>query len=75
MSPALQEDSLPAEPQGKARNSEVGSLSLLPGISLTQGSNRGLLRCRQTLYQLSYQVACLDDSRKKSALFYVHKFL
>ena len=25
--------------------------------------------------QLSYQVACLDDSRKKSALFYVHTFL
>ena len=33
----------------------VGSLSLLQGIFLTQESNWGLLRCRQILYQLSYQ--------------------
>ena len=26
-----------------------------PGIFLTQGSNLGLLHCRQVLYQLSYQ--------------------
>ena len=31
-SPALQADSLPAEPQGKAKNTGVGSLSLLQGI-------------------------------------------
>ena len=33
----------------------VGSLSLLQGIFPTQGLNQGLLNCRWTLYQLSYQ--------------------
>ena len=32
----------------------MGGLSLLPGIFLTQESNRGLLRGRQILYHLSY---------------------
>ena len=54
-SPAMQVDSLPAEPQGKPKNTGVSSLSLLQWIFLTQESNRGLLHCRQTLYQLSYQ--------------------
>ena len=54
-SPALQVDSLPAEPQGEHKNSGVGSLSLLQGIFLIQESNQGLLHCRQILYQLSYQ--------------------
>ena len=54
-SPALQEDSLPAKPQGKLKNAGVGSLSLLRGIFPTQESNWGLLHCRQILYQLSYQ--------------------
>ena len=35
-SPALQVDSLPAEPQGKPKNTGVGSLSLLQLIFLTQ---------------------------------------
>ena len=52
-SPALQEDSL--EPQGKPKNTGVGSLYLLQGIFPTQESNWGLLHCRQILYQLSYQ--------------------
>ena len=52
-SPVLQVDSLPAEPQGKPRNTGVGSLSLLQQIFLTQESNWGLLRCMQILYQLS----------------------
>ena len=51
----LQEDSLPAEPQGKPGNTGVGSLSLLQGIFLTQELNWGLLHCRRILYQLSYQ--------------------
>ena len=54
-SPTLQADSLPAEPQGKPKNTGVGSLSLLQWIFPTQESNWGLLHCRQTLYQLSYQ--------------------
>ena len=50
---SLQADSLPAEPQGKPKNTGVGSLSFLQGIFPTQESNRGLLRCRQILYQLA----------------------
>ena len=53
--PALQVDSLPAEPQGKPKNPGVGSLSLLQEVFSTQESNWGLLHCRQILYQLSYQ--------------------
>ena len=52
---ALQEDSLPAQPQGKPRNTGVGSLSLLQWIFPTRESNQGLLHCRGILYQLSYQ--------------------
>ena len=51
----LQMDSLLFEPPGKPKNIGVGSLSLLQGIFLTQGSNQGLLHCRRILYQLSYQ--------------------
>ena len=54
-SPTLQADSLRAEPQGKPKNVGVGSLSLLQGIFPTQELNRGLLHCRQILYQLSFQ--------------------
>ena len=35
--------------------SGMGSLSLLQGIFPTQGSNPGLLHCRQILYQLGHQ--------------------
>ena len=54
-SPTLQADSLPAEPQGKPKNTGMGSLSLLQGIFWTQESNRGLLHYRRILYQGSYQ--------------------
>ena len=37
------------------QNIGVGCLSLLQGIFPTQGSNPGLLHCRQILYQLSHQ--------------------
>ena len=53
--PALQADSLPAEPQGMPKNTGVSSLSLLQQIFLTQESNWGVMHCRQILYQLSYQ--------------------
>ena len=59
-SPTLQADSLPAEPQGKPKNTGVGSLSLLQWIFLTQESNWGLLHCRWILYQLSYQGSLLN---------------
>ena len=54
-SPALQEDSSTAEPQGKSRNTRVGNLFLLQGIFPTQELNQSFLHCRQILYQLSYQ--------------------
>ena len=54
-SSTLQVDSFPAEPQGKPKNTGVGSLCLLQWIFPTQESNQGLLHCRRILYQLSYQ--------------------
>ena len=54
-SPALQADSLPAKPQGKTKNTGVGSLSLVQWIFPIQELNRGLLHLRRILYQLSYQ--------------------
>ena len=54
-SPAVEADSLPAEPPGKPKNTGVGSRSLLQGVFPTQGSNPGLPDCRQILYQLSHQ--------------------
>ena len=33
----------------------MGSRSLLQGVFLVQGSNLGLLHCRQILYHLSHQ--------------------
>ena len=54
-SPALQVDSLPAEPQGKSKNTGLGSLYLLQWIFTTQELNQGLLHFRWILYQLSYQ--------------------
>ena len=54
-SPSLQADSLPVEPQGKPKNTGMGSLPLLQWIFLTQELNWGLLHCRQILCQLSYQ--------------------
>ena len=46
---------LPAEPQGKPKNTGVGSLSLLQHVFPTEELNWGLLCCRQILYQLNYQ--------------------
>ena len=50
-SPTLQADSLPVEPQGKPKNTGVGSLSLLQRTFPTQESNWGLLHCRCMSYQ------------------------
>ena len=61
-SPTLQAVSLPAEPQGKPKNTGVGSLSLLQWIFPTQESNWGLLHCRQILYQLKYQESPIDTT-------------
>ena len=50
----IADDSLPAEPPGKPKNTGVGSLSLLQQIFLTQELNQGLLHRRWILYQLSH---------------------
>ena len=65
-SPAWQADSLPREPSGKPMNTGVSSLSLLQRIFPTLESNRGLLHCRQILYQLIYQGSpnCLYTTSK-----------
>ena len=55
-SPTLQADSLQSEPPGKPKKTGVGTLSLLQGIFPTQGSNLGLLHCRQILYNLSHHI-------------------
>ena len=65
-SPALQVDSLPAEPPGKTKNTGVGILSLLQGIFSMQELNQGLLHCRWILYQLlpgkPIRLLCPQDS-------------
>ena len=51
-------DSLPARLfcpwNSPGKNTRVGGHFLLQGIFLTQGSNPGLVRCRQILYHLSH---------------------
>ena len=71
-SPALQVDSLQAEPPGKPKNIGVGSLSLLQQIFPAQESNWGLLHCMRILYQLSYQVIlyCINKEAQISQLFF-----
>ena len=44
-----------AREDSPGKNTGVGSHSLLQGIFPTQGSNPGLLHCRQILYHLSHQ--------------------
>ena len=66
----MQADSLPAEPQGKPKNTGVGGLSLLQQIFPTQDLNWGLLHCRRILYQLSYVILTkTKESRKECVLF------
>ena len=54
-SPALQPDSLPAEPKGKPKNAGVGGLSRFQRIFPTQESHWGFLHYRWTLYLLSHE--------------------
>ena len=68
----MQADSLPAEPQGKAKNTLVGSLSLLQQIFPSQESNLGLQHCRRILYQLSYQGSQKECSNHRTILLISH---
>ena len=51
----MQADSLPAEPQGKPKNTGVVAYPFSSISSRPRNSNRGLLHCRQVPYQLSSQ--------------------
>ena len=57
MSDSLQPHGLYSPWNSPDQNTGVGSLSLLQEIFPTQGSNPGLLHCRQILYQLSHREA------------------
>ena len=59
-SAALQADSLATEPQGKPKNTGVGSLSLLQWIFLTQESNQG-----RGLACLSPSIVALEPGRRR----------
>ena len=48
------------------QNTGVGSLSLLQRIFSAQELNRGLLHCRQILYQLSYQR--MEDTKNRKTI-------
>ena len=61
-SPTLWADSLPAEPQGKPKNTGADSLSLLQRIFPTEESNPGLSHCRWILCQLSTEGSLLQES-------------
>ena len=62
--PALQADSLPAEPQGKLNITGVGSLYLLQWIFLTQGLNLCLLHWQADSLPLSHLGNPLSTDRK-----------
>ena len=55
VSDSLQPHGLYTAWNSTGQNTGVGSLFLLQGIFLTQGSNPGLPHCRRILYQLSYE--------------------
>ena len=55
VSNSLQPHGLYSPWNSPGKNTGVGSLSFLQGIFPTQGSNPGLLHCRQILYQLSHK--------------------
>ena len=56
-------------------NTGVGSYSFLQGIFPTQGSNPGLLLCRQIVYYLSHQenIFNLVSNMVKSGRYNTHK--
>ena len=58
-----------------AKNIGVGSHFLLQGIFPTQGSNPGLLHCREILYHLSYQESTNERLSKNTQVFDVQNLL
>ena len=55
MSDSLRPHGLYSPWNSPGQNTGVGGLSLLQGLFPTQGSDPGLLHCRQIFYQLSHQ--------------------
>ena len=55
VSDSLQVHGIYSPRNSPGQNTGVGGLSLPQGILPTQGSNQGLLHCRQIFYQMSYQ--------------------
>ena len=55
------------------KNTGVGCHSLLQGIFLTQGSNLGLLHCRQILYHLSHCFYCCQVTSVVSDSVWLHR--
>ena len=53
------------------KNTGVGCSALLQGIFPTQGSNPGLLHCRQMLYPLSHQGSPIICRRRLSLIYQV----
>ena len=53
------------------KNTGGGCHALLQGIFPTQGSNPGLLHCRQTLYPLSHQGSPIICRRRLSLIYQV----
>ena len=73
-SPTLHANSLPPKPPGKPKNTRLGSLSLLQRIFTNQESNRGLLHCRQILFQLNYQGSLSTSVYSYNSFFFFSFF-
>ena len=67
MSESLRPHGLYSPWNSLSQNAGGGSLSLLQGIFLTQGSNRGLPHCGRILYQLSHKESPSPLQRSKWA--------
>ena len=52
----------------KGKNTGVGCHSFLQGIFPTQGSNLGLLHCRQILYLLSHQGQYIENDKPRQCI-------
>ena len=67
----LQPARLPCPWDSPGENTRVDCHSLLPRIFPTQGSNLGLLHCRQILYHLNYRDIYFTSFLKKSGLVFL----
>ena len=57
------------------KNTGVGCHFLLQAIFLNQGSNLGLLHCRQILYQLNHQGRFKESDLKPSLSFHIYNLM